>query len=129
MLIRVNQIASFPSFFIPLLHLPVSLSLLPRLRSCLYVYGCLQVDSARGKALGDEYHMRFWETSAKDGTNVREAFYTIARDIVGRMLAGDAPVDGAGAAGAAGAAGGAAGAAGAAGKGGKGGKDEKCTVM
>lgn len=86
------------------------------------------MDSARGKALGDEFHMRFWETSAKDGTNVREAFYTIARDIVGRMLAGEggAPVAGVG-----GAAGGdaAAAAAGAGGKGGKGGKDEKCRVM
>lgn len=90
-----------------------------------------KVDSARGKALGDEFHMRFWETSAKDGTNVREAFYTIARDIVGRMLAGEggAGAAGAGPGGAAGAAGAAGGDAGAAGKGGKGGKDEKCTVM
>jgi hypothetical protein len=76
------------------------------------------VDSARGKALADEYHMKFFEASAKDGTNVREAFYTVARDVVVKMLAGEAAVEGAAGGGAAGGKGG-----------GKGGKDEKCCIQ
>jgi len=77
------------------------------------------VDSARGKALADEYHMKFFEASAKDGTNVREAFYTVARDVVVKMLAGEAAVEGA-----------AGGSAAGGGKGGgKGGKDEKCSIQ
>ena len=73
-----------------------------------------QVDGARGKALADEFHMRFFETSAKDGTNVTEAFHLLARDVISKMLAGDA---------------GAAGPADAGGKGGGGkGDKEKCAV-
>jgi Ras-related protein Rab-8A len=36
------------------------------------------VDAARGKALADEYGIPFMETCAKDGSNVEEAFITIA---------------------------------------------------
>lgn len=36
------------------------------------------VDTARGQALADEYGMPFMETSARDGTNVTEAFHAIA---------------------------------------------------
>ena len=57
--------------------------------------------------------MRFFETSAKDGTNVKEAFHLLARDVISKMLAGDAgagPAD-----------------AGGKGAGGKGDK-EKCAV-
>jgi len=78
-----------------------------------------QIDGARGKALADEFRMRFFETSAKDGTNVKEAFHVLARDVISKMLAGDA---------ASAASAGAAGAGDAAG-GGKGkGDKEKCAV-
>jgi len=35
--------------------------------------------------------MKFFETSAKDGTNVAAAFHTIARDCVAKMLSGEVP--------------------------------------
>ena len=60
--------------------------------------------------------MRFFETSAKDGTNVKEAFHLLARDVISKMLAGDAAGTGAGPAD-----------AGSKGGGGKGEK-EKCAV-
>ena len=78
-----------------------------------------QVDAARGKALADEFNMRFFETSAKDGTNVRDAFHTLARDVLA-LMSGDAPA-------AAGGAGGAAAAGAKAGAGGAGGKKD-CAV-
>jgi Ras-related protein Rab-8A len=39
------------------------------------------VDAARGKALADEYGIPYMETSAKDGSNVEEAFYAIADSV------------------------------------------------
>ncbi len=65
--------------------------------------------------------MKFFETSAKEGTNVAEAFNTLARDVVGKMLATGA---GEGAA-----AGGAAGGGAAAGDGKKGGDKKDCAIM
>ena len=44
------------------------------------------MEASRGKALADEFKMRFFETSAKDGTNVRDAFYSLARDVLSKML-------------------------------------------
>ena len=44
------------------------------------------VDSARGQALADEYGMRFFEASAKDDINVKEAFYAITHDIKKRLF-------------------------------------------
>jgi len=41
----------------------------------------LQVSRERGEALAVEYGIKFMETSAKDSTNVEEAFFTLARDI------------------------------------------------
>ncbi|ETO32611.1 rab family small GTPase [Reticulomyxa filosa] len=35
-----------------------------------------------GKQMADEYHMRFYETSAKNDVNVKEAFTNLARDIL-----------------------------------------------
>lgn len=80
-----------------------------------------KIEAARGRAMADEYGMKFFETSAKDGSGVKEAFFTVARDVALKMIAhegGAVP----------GAAGGAAGGSAAGGKGdGKGGKD--CTIM
>ena len=77
-----------------------------------------QIASERGRAVAEQFGMRFMETSAMDGTNVRESFAGLARDVVESMIAsgllaqpdggaGDAPR----AAGAAGGGGGGGGAA------------------
>jgi len=44
------------------------------------------VDSARGKALADEYAIKFLETPAKNSINVEEAFITLAKDIKKRLI-------------------------------------------
>jgi Ras-related protein Rab-8A len=84
-----------------------------------------RIDSARGKALADEYGLKFFETSAKDGTNVAEAFNTVARDAVAKMLAGGGP----GAVGSAGAGAGAGAAAGAAAGSGTRDANAKCSIV
>lgn len=50
------------------------------------------VDTSRGQALADEYNIRFLETSAKNNINVEEAFFTIARDIKGRLIDSNEPL-------------------------------------
>lgn len=50
------------------------------------------VDTSRGQALADEYNIKFLETSAKNNINVEEAFFTIARDIKGRLIDTNEPI-------------------------------------
>jgi Ras-related protein Rab-8A len=50
------------------------------------VKGGRRIETARGKALADEFGLKYFETSAKDGTNVAEAFNTVAKDAVLQML-------------------------------------------
>jgi len=47
------------------------------------------IDTARGKALADEFKIPFYETSAKNSTNVEDAFISLARDVKKRLI--DAP--------------------------------------
>ena len=46
-----------------------------------------QVTTAQGEQLAQEYGMKFLETSARENLNVTEAFLTIAKDVVERLLA------------------------------------------
>lgn len=43
---------------------------------------------SRGKGLADEFGIKFFETSAKSGTNVKKVFMAITKDIVHRMVTG-----------------------------------------
>jgi Ras-related protein Rab-8A len=44
------------------------------------------IDTAKGKALADEYGIKFMETSAKNSVNVEESFITLAKDIKKRFI-------------------------------------------
>jgi nitrogenase molybdenum-iron protein alpha/beta subunit len=44
-----------------------------------------KVSYESGKALADEFNIKFFETSAKLNTNVDKAFLSIASDIVDRL--------------------------------------------
>jgi Ras-related protein Rab-8A len=46
-----------------------------------------QIATERGRAVAEQFGMRFTETSAFDGTNVREAFTGLGRDVVESMIA------------------------------------------
>jgi len=45
-----------------------------------------QVSRQQGEQLAREYGMKFLETSARDSTNVQEAFITLATDVVDRLV-------------------------------------------
>jgi Ras-related protein Rab-8A len=51
----------------------------------MIIYIFQKVTYEQGKAIADEYGIRFFETSAKMNTNVDEAFLAIASDIVERL--------------------------------------------
>jgi hypothetical protein len=63
-----------------------------------------RIATERGRAVAEQFGMRFVETSAFDGTNVREAFSGLAREVVEGMIASGLAPAGAGGAGAGGAA-------------------------
>lgn len=44
------------------------------------------VSTEMGKALADEYSIKFFECSAKNSINVEEAFISLARDIKKRLI-------------------------------------------
>ena len=48
-----------------------------------------QIDPARGRALAEEVGALFFETSAKDGTGVKDAFHALAAAAVARMAAAE----------------------------------------
>ena len=50
----------------------------------------MQIETARGKEVADTFGVRFFETSAKDGTNVKESFAALAREVVEGMVASGA---------------------------------------
>ena len=52
-----------------------------------------QVSRQQGEQLAREYGMKFLETSARDNTNVQEAFLTLATDVVDRLAASGGSVE------------------------------------
>ncbi len=85
----------------------------------------LQIESSRARALADEYGMKFFEVSAKEGTSVAEAFNSLAKDVVAKIVAAGPEAVAAAKGG-----GGGGGAGGAGAKGGADGKDKKdCVIM
>ena len=53
-----------------------------------------KIDADRGKALADEYGIAFFEASAKNGINVKETFYYLAKEIKDKMAANQPQTEG-----------------------------------
>ena len=49
--------------------------------------GKIQVTEAEGQALADQYGIKFFLTSAKNDLRVTEAFESVARDVMNRLMA------------------------------------------
>lgn len=45
-----------------------------------------KIDISKGQALADEYHMKFFETSAKNNINVKETFYYLAKEVKDKTM-------------------------------------------
>jgi hypothetical protein len=54
-------------------------------KKIIIIFSLQKVSHEQGKALADEFGIKFFETSAKLNTNVDSAFMCIAKDIVGRL--------------------------------------------
>lgn len=52
-----------------------------------------QVSKQQGEQLAREYGMKFFETSARDNSNVQEAFITLSTDVVERLVASGGAMD------------------------------------
>jgi Ras-related protein Rab-8A len=57
----------------------------------------IQVTEAEGQALADQYGIKFFLTSAKNNLNVTEAFESVARDVMNRVMSMQKPGGAAGA--------------------------------
>ena len=56
-----------------------------KIPSKIFYISIYQLQFYTGKALADEFGIKFFETSAKMNTNVDEAFFSMSADIVGRL--------------------------------------------
>lgn len=51
------------------------------------------ISKERGEAIAEKHNIRFFETSAKDSTNVEKAFTELATAILNKQMAGKEPIE------------------------------------